>query len=72
MERRLDYSKVAPEGLKALRGLQAYVDNCGLEHSLLEIVKARASQINGCAFCLDMHTKDARAGGESLTCSAFR
>ncbi len=65
MERRLDYSKIAPEGLKALRGLQAYVDNCGLEHSLLEIVKARASQINGCAFCLDMHTKDARAGGES-------
>ncbi len=42
MERRLDYSKVAPEGLKALRGLQAYVDNCGLEHSLLEIVKAKS------------------------------
>ncbi len=65
MERRLDYAKAAPEGLKALRNLQAYVENCGLEHSLLELVKTRASQINGCAYCLDMHTKDARAAGES-------
>ncbi len=65
MERRLDYSKTAPEGLKALRNLQTYIDNCGLEHSLLELVKTRASQINGCAYCLDMHTKDARAAGES-------
>jgi AhpD family alkylhydroperoxidase len=65
MERRLDYAKAAPQGLKALLNLQAYVNNCDLEHSLLELVKTRASQINGCAYCLDMHTKDARAGGES-------
>ena len=45
--------------------LHRYVENSGLEHSLLELVKTRASQINGCAFCLDMHTKDARAAGET-------
>ncbi len=65
MEQRLDYMKAAPQGIAALRNLQAYVDSCGLEHSLLELVKTRASQINGCAYCLDMHTKDARAEGES-------
>ena len=62
---RLDYSKVAPRGMNALRNLQAYIDSCGLEHPLLELVKARASQINGCAYWLDMHTKDARGAGES-------
>jgi len=46
-------------------GVQKYVDNSALEHSLLELVKMRASQINGCAYCLDMHSKDARAAGES-------
>ena len=53
-------------------GLQRYVNESGLEHSLLELVKMRASQINGCAFCLDMHSKDARAAGETeqrLYCS---
>jgi AhpD family alkylhydroperoxidase len=45
--------------------LQRVVDQCGLEFSLLELVKTRASQINGCAYCLDMHTKDARAAGET-------
>jgi AhpD family alkylhydroperoxidase len=45
--------------------LQKYVNECGLENSLLELVKTRASQINGCAFCIDMHTKDARAHGET-------
>lgn len=45
--------------------LQKYVEECGLERSLLEFVKTRASQINGCAYCIDMHTKDARALGES-------
>jgi AhpD family alkylhydroperoxidase len=45
--------------------LQKYVDESGLEHSLLELVKTRVSQINGCAFCIDMHTKDARAAGET-------
>ena len=45
--------------------LEQYVESCGLEASLIELVKLRASQINGCAYCIDMHTKDARAAGES-------
>src|SRR5574337_445908 len=65
MKQRLDYMKAAPQGIAALRNLQAYVDGCGIEQSLLELVKTRASQINGCAYCIDMHTKDARAEGES-------
>ncbi len=65
MEQRMNYMAVAPEGLAALRHLQDYVERSGLEHSLLELVKTRASQINGCAYCLDMHTKDARAAGET-------
>jgi AhpD family alkylhydroperoxidase len=65
MDQRLKQWEIAPEGMAALRGLQAYVDGSGLEHELLELVKTRASQINGCAYCLDMHTKDARAAGES-------
>jgi AhpD family alkylhydroperoxidase len=65
MDQRLDYRKAAPEGVAALGKLQGYVDRCGLEHSLLELVRTRASQLNGCAFCLDMHSKDARAAGES-------
>ncbi len=62
---RLDYSKSSPQGLAALRHLNSYVEGCGIEHSLLELIKTRASQINGCAYCLDMHTKDARAAGET-------
>ena len=65
MEPRMDYMKTAPDGYKAMSGLESYVRQSGLEHSLLELVKTRASQINGCAFCLDMHTKDARAAGET-------
>ena len=65
MDRRIDYGKAAPQGLTAFRQFQAYVDRCGLEPLLLELVKTRASQINGCAYCLDMHTKDARAAGET-------
>ncbi|GMV94861.1 MAG: carboxymuconolactone decarboxylase family protein [Candidatus Hydrogenedentes bacterium] len=65
MQPRLDYASVAPDGVKAMWGLEKYVHGCGLEPSLLELVKTRASQINGCAFCIDMHTKDARAGGET-------
>jgi AhpD family alkylhydroperoxidase len=61
----MDYKDVAPDAIKAMWGLESYVRHCGLEHSLLELVKTRASQINGCAFCLDMHTKDARAQGET-------
>jgi AhpD family alkylhydroperoxidase len=61
----MDYVKAAPNGYQAMSALESYVRLSGLEHSLLELVKTRASQINGCAFCLDMHTKDARAGGET-------
>ena len=65
MQTRLDYSKAAPGSVQAMNKLQKYVDESGLEHSLLELVKTRVSQINGCAFCIDMHTKDARAAGET-------
>lgn len=65
METRLDYAKAAPNGYRAVLGLDRYVKECGLEPSLLELVKLRASQINGCAYCVDMHSLDARAGGES-------
>ncbi len=61
----INYGKVAPEGLQAMRGLENYVRQCGLEQSLQELVRLRASQINGCSFCIDAHTKDARAEGES-------
>jgi AhpD family alkylhydroperoxidase len=65
MKARMDLKKAAPEGAKALGELHAYVHRCGLERSLLELVKLRASQINGCAHCIDMHTKELRADGES-------
>ena len=65
MKPRIDYPKAAPEAYMAMRGLEAYVRQCGLEPSLLELVKTRASQLNGCAYCIDMHTKDARARGET-------
>ncbi len=65
MKPRINYKQVNPEGIQAMWGLEKYVHQCGLEESLLELVKTRASQINGCAYCIDMHTKDARAGGET-------
>ncbi|MBV8276055.1 MAG: carboxymuconolactone decarboxylase family protein [Verrucomicrobia bacterium] len=64
-EPRIAYYKVAPEGFKHLRALEGYLANCGLEKPLVELVKLRASQINGCAYCLDMHSKDALAAGET-------
>lgn len=64
-EQRIDYAKAAPGAMKAMLGLEAYARNSGLELSLYELVKMRASQINGCAYCLDMHSKDARAEGET-------
>ena len=64
-EPRIAYYKLAPEGIKHLRALEGYLANCGLEKSLLELVKLHASQINGCAYCLDMHSKDALAAGET-------
>jgi len=65
MQARIAFDKTAPEGVKAMWTLENYVRHCGLEPSLLELVKFRASQINGCAYCIDMHTKDARAHGET-------
>jgi AhpD family alkylhydroperoxidase len=65
MKPRIDYRKTAPDGISALSALENYVRQSSLEPALLELVKLRASQINGCAYCIDMHTKDARAEGES-------
>jgi AhpD family alkylhydroperoxidase len=65
MKARLDFRKASPQGEKAMVGLHAFVRNCGLEYGLLELVKLRVSQINGCAHCMDMHTKELRADGES-------
>ena len=66
MKARIDYHKDVPPGaFQAMLGLEKYVHGCGLERPLLELVKTRASQINGCAYCIDMHTKDARAAGET-------
>ena len=65
MQQRLDYKLASPEAFKAMLAAEQQVQRSGLEHSLLELVKTRASQINGCAWCLDMHTKDARARGET-------
>ncbi len=65
MEARMNFRKASPQGAKALSELHGFVHRCGLEHTLLELVKLRASQINGCAHCIDMHTKELRAAGES-------
>ncbi len=65
MQQRLDYKLASPDAFKAMLNLETQVHHSGLESSLLELVKTRASQLNGCAWCLDMHTKDARARGET-------
>ena len=65
MQPRLDSQKVSPGAYQAMLGLETFVRKSKLEHSLIELVKMRASQINGCAYCLDMHSKDARAAGET-------
>ncbi len=65
MGQRINYGKVAPEGIRGLVSLDTYLGGSGLEPGLLNLVRTRASQLNGCAYCLDMHTKDARAGGET-------
>jgi AhpD family alkylhydroperoxidase len=65
MEPRLNPFQLSPKGYQAMLALGQVVDSCGLERPLLELVKMRASQINGCAYCLDMHSKDARALGET-------
>jgi AhpD family alkylhydroperoxidase len=65
LKARLIPFEVAPGALKPMIELEKNLKNSGLEHSLIELVKTRASQINGCAYCIHMHTKDARANGES-------
>jgi AhpD family alkylhydroperoxidase len=65
MKPRLDFAHTAPAAARAIYALEQFVRGTGLETSLLELVRLRASQINGCAYCIDMHTKDARAAGES-------
>ena len=62
MEQRFDYSA---KGYQAMLGLEKYLHECGIEESLVHLIKLRASQINGCAYCLDMHWKDLRAIGEN-------
>jgi AhpD family alkylhydroperoxidase len=65
MEPRINYTRVDPEAVRPMFGLHKYLDTCGLERTLLNLVYVRASQINGCAYCIDMHSKDLRAAGES-------
>jgi len=64
MEARFNFMKAAPGVYTAMRGLERYLQECGLEQPLLHLIKLRASQINGCAYCLDMHWKDLQAIGE--------
>ena len=65
MKPRMNFQQAAPETIKALMALETQVQASGLEQSLIELVKTRASQINGCAFCINMHTQDARKHGET-------
>jgi AhpD family alkylhydroperoxidase len=65
MKARMDFRKASPQSAKAISDLHVFVRKCGLEHALLELVKLRASQIDGCGHCIDMHTKKLRADGES-------
>src|SRR5512147_2496889 len=65
MQERIDYRKAAPGVIAAMWQLEDYVRKTGLEPPLLELVRLRASQLNGCAYCVGMHTKDARARGET-------
>ena len=65
MNARIDLMKVNPGILQAMFGLERQIRKAGLDHRLLDLVKMRASQMNGCAYCLDMHSKDARAAGET-------
>jgi AhpD family alkylhydroperoxidase len=65
MNQRIAFAQTAPDGVKALMALETYVRRSGIEPQLLELIKTRVSQINGCGYCIDMHTKDARAAGET-------
>lgn len=65
MRARGDYTRLSPGGYRAMLAFNDYVEGCGLDHRLLELVKLRASQINRCAFCVDMHGRALRQAGES-------
>lgn len=65
MQPRLNYQNLAHNGVRLMMEMEAYLRHSGLEPSLMELIKMRTSQMNGCAFCLDMHSKDARAAGET-------
>jgi AhpD family alkylhydroperoxidase len=65
MEHRIDLAKYAQDAQKSLYALEKYIVACGLDHKLIHLLKMRASQVNGCAYCIDMHSKDARALGET-------
>ena len=65
MQQRIDFYTASPDALKAMIALESAVSKLPLEKSLIELVKLRSSQINGCAFCIDMHTRDARKAGET-------
>ena len=65
MQPRFDYRTLAPEAFQAMRALEKYLAACSLDEKFIHLLKLRASQINGCAYCIDMHTKDARAIGET-------
>jgi AhpD family alkylhydroperoxidase len=65
MESRIDYRKFNPEPLQALLAIEKYIASCSLDHKFVHLLKLRASQINGCAYCIDMHSIDARAAGET-------
>ena len=65
MESRINFAQTSPQGLKAMLNFQTHVNAAPLDHAMLRLVKMRVSQINGCAYCLDMHSKDARAAGET-------
>ncbi|MEO5816477.1 MAG: carboxymuconolactone decarboxylase family protein [Gemmatimonadaceae bacterium] len=65
MTQRIDYAKVAPGGFRAIMGVESWVRQSGLDHTLIHLAKLRASYLNGCAYCVDMHSKDARIAGES-------
>lgn len=65
MKTRLDPTKISPAALKPMMDMEAYLAKSSLERQLIHLIKMRSSQINGCAYCIDMHSKDARAAGES-------
>lgn len=64
-KQRINYFQVAPEAMKGMMEMEKYIHSCGLEETIIELVKFRVSQMNGCAYCLDMHAKDARSEGET-------